>query len=93
VERARAVGATAFVIGLPLDENGDETDRCAEVRRIAADLEKRTGMKVKLLDERFTTAIALRAVREMAGSVKGRKGDVDALAATVLVQHALNSGL
>jgi putative Holliday junction resolvase len=93
VERARAVGATAFVIGLPLDENGEETDRCAEVRRIAADLEKRTGMKVKLLDERFTTAIALRAVREMAGSVKGRKGDVDALAATVLVQHALNSGL
>jgi putative Holliday junction resolvase len=46
-------------------------------------------MKAHLLDERFTTAAALRAVREMGGSVRGRKGDVDALAATLLVQHAL----
>ena len=34
-------------------------------------------------------AEALRAVRDMGGSTKGRKGDVDALAATVLLQHAL----
>ena len=31
----------------------------------------------------------LRAIHEMGGSTKGRKGDVDALAATVLLQHAL----
>jgi RNase H-fold protein (predicted Holliday junction resolvase) len=43
----------------------------------------------ELIDERFTTALALRAVKEMAGSTRGRKGDVDALAATVLLQHAL----
>jgi RNase H-fold protein (predicted Holliday junction resolvase) len=29
-------------------------------------------------------------VRELGGSTRGRKGDVDALAATVLLQHALN---
>jgi len=28
-------------------------------------------------------------VREMGGSTRGRKGDVDALAATMLLQHAL----
>jgi hypothetical protein len=44
---------------------------------------------VSLLDERFTTAAALRAVRDMGGSTRGRKGDVDALAATVLLQQAL----
>jgi putative Holliday junction resolvase len=89
VERARALETTAFVVGLPLDEDGNETARSEEARHIAAELEKRTQMKAHLLDERFTTAAALRAVREMGGSVRGRKGDVDALAATLLVQHAL----
>jgi putative pre-16S rRNA nuclease len=89
VRRAEALGARGFVVGLPLDESGEDMPRAAEVRRIAAELERRTGLPVELLDERFTTAAALRAVREMGGSTKGRKGDVDALAATVLLQHAL----
>ena len=55
-----------------------------------AELEKRTGLSARLVDERFTTAAALRAVREMGGSTRGRKGDVDALAATLLLQHALS---
>jgi putative holliday junction resolvase len=89
IRRAEALEAKGFVVGLPLDEQGEDTARATEVRRIAAELEKRTGMPVRLLDERFTTAAALRAVREMGGSTRGRKGDVDALAATVLLQHAL----
>jgi putative Holliday junction resolvase len=89
VRRAEALGARGFVVGLPLDASGEDTPRAAEVRRIAMELERRTGLPVELLDERFTTAAALRAVREMGGSTKGRKGDVDALAATVLLQHAL----
>jgi putative Holliday junction resolvase len=87
--RAAEHEATAIVIGLPLDQHGDDTPRSVEVRRIAAELEKRTGLPVRLVDERFTTAAALRAVREMGGSTRGRKGDVDALAATILLQHAL----
>ena len=43
------------------------------------------------MDERFTTAAALRAVQAMEGSTRDRKGDVDALAATVLLQHALRA--
>ena len=91
IERARALEAEGFVLGLPLDQNGDETVRSTEVRRIATELQKRTAMSVRLVDERFTTAAALRAVRAMGGSTRGRKGDVDALAATVLLQHALAS--
>jgi putative Holliday junction resolvase len=89
LRRAEELGARGFVVGLPLDASGEDTPRAAEVRRIAAELERRTGLPVELVDERFTTAAALRAVREMGGSTKGRKGDVDALAATVLLQHAL----
>jgi putative holliday junction resolvase len=87
--RAADLGATGIVIGLPLDGNGEETPRSAEVRSIGAKLEDRTGLSVRYVDERYTSAAALRAVRDMGGSTKGRKGDVDALAATVLLQHAL----
>ena len=89
IRRANELEARGFVLGLPLDEAGQDTPRVVEVRRIGAELERRTGLPVELIDERFTTAAALRAVRELGGSTKGRKGDVDALAATVLLQHAL----
>ena len=90
IRRGTELGVEGYVVGLPLDENGDDTPRVVEVRHIAAELEKRTGLSVRLVDERFTTAAALRAVREMGGSTRGRKGDVDAIAATVLLQHALS---
>jgi putative Holliday junction resolvase len=89
IRRAESLEARGFVLGLPLDGNGDETLRSAEVRRIGDELARRTKLPVELVDERFTTAAALRAVREMGGSARDRKGDVDSLAATVLLQHAL----
>ena len=90
LRRAEAEGVRGFVIGLPLDSDGEDTDRAREVREIAAAIERRTGLPVRLVDERFTTAAAHRAIRELGGSTRGRKGDVDALAATVLLQHALS---
>jgi putative holliday junction resolvase len=88
IEKAKELEATAIVLGLPLDENGDDTARATEVRGIATEIEKR-GYRVELVDERFTTAAARRAVRELGGKPEERPGDVDALAATVLLQHAL----
>ena len=89
VRQATAHEATAIVLGLPLDDNGNETERTETVRRIAIELERRTGLPVTLVDERYTTAAALRAIQAMGGTTRGRRGDVDALAATVLLQHAL----
>jgi putative Holliday junction resolvase len=89
IRRATALEARGFVVGLPLDENGEDTDRATEVRRVAEELQRRTALPVELIDERFTTAAALRAIHEMGGSTRQRKGDVDALAATILLQHAL----
>jgi putative Holliday junction resolvase len=91
VRRAEALEARALVIGLPLDAQGDDTPRATEVRRIAEELGRRTGLPVTLADERYTTAAALRAVRAMGGSTRGRKGDVDALAATILLRQALDA--
>jgi putative holliday junction resolvase len=88
--RAAELEAVGFVLGLPLDGEGNETDWTAEVRALGAEISKRSGMPVRFYDERFTTAAALRTIREMGESTRGRKGDVDSLAATILLQHALN---
>jgi putative Holliday junction resolvase len=90
IRRGEALQVEGWVVGLPLDANGDDTPRAVEVRHIAAELEKRTGLPVRLVDERYTTAMALRTIRDLGGSTRGRKGDVDSLAATVLLQHALS---
>jgi putative Holliday junction resolvase len=78
-------------MGLPLDDEGNETPRSEEVRRVGAALEQRTRLSVTFIDERYSTAAALRAIQEMGGSTRGRRGDIDALAATILLQHALES--
>jgi putative Holliday junction resolvase len=89
VRRATALEALGIVMGLPLDGEGEDTPRSIECRRVAHELARRTSLPVALVDERFTTAVALRAVREMGGKTRERKADVDALAATVLLQQAM----
>ena len=90
IARATELEARGFLVGLPLDGEGDETEWTAEVRALGAEISKRTGMPVRFYDERFTTAAALRTVRELGESTRGRKGDVDSLSAAILLQHALN---
>jgi putative Holliday junction resolvase len=90
IRRSEALEARGFVIGLPLDGDGNDTPRSIEVRAIAREIERRTGLGVELVDERYTTAAALRSIRDMGGSTRGRKADVDALAASVLLQQVLN---
>jgi putative Holliday junction resolvase len=93
IRRAESLEARGFVIGLPLDGAGNETDWTAEVRRLGDEIAKRTGLPVHYRDERFTTSASLRAIREMKGSTRGRKGDVDAMAAAMLLQNALNQSV
>ena len=82
---------TGVVVGLPLAPDGSEGDAAREARGLAADIARRAGRPVDVWDERLTTARALRAVRELGGSTRGRKNDVDALAAAVLLQHYLDA--
>jgi putative pre-16S rRNA nuclease len=89
VRRSEALEARGVVMGLPLDGNGNETPRSMECRRVAAELARRTSLPVALVDERYTTAAALRGVRESGGKARDRKQDVDALAAAVLLQQAM----
>lgn len=92
IAKATELEAKGFVVGLPLDGHGEEGPRALDARRLAEELTKRTGLEARLVDERFTTSAALRAIKQLGGSTRGRKGDVDAVAATVLLQFALKLG-
>lgn len=80
-----------IVVGLPLTSEGLEEESAVAARTLAEMVARRTGLPVVLWDERMSTARALRAVREQGGTTRGRKGDIDALAASVLLQHFLDS--
>ena len=79
------------VMGLPYGLDGGETESTIQVRRLAARLQQKVPVPIELWDERHTTARALREIREQGGSTRGRKADVDALAAAILLQHYIDS--
>ncbi len=90
VTRNHVVG---IIVGLPLNEAGAEGDAAHAARALADDIKRRVGddLEVRMWDERMTTARVLAAVREMGGTTRGRKEDVDAMAAALLLQHYLDT--
>jgi putative Holliday junction resolvase len=79
------------LVGLPLTPDGQETGSASAAREVAETVGRHSGLPVELWDERMSTARALGAIREQGGSTRGRKDDVDALAAAVLLQHFLDA--
>jgi putative Holliday junction resolvase len=75
------------VVGLPLHLDGREGTGAAAARAFATALEEASGLPVELVDERWTTREAERALREApARRRRGRKQVVDAMAATLLLR-------
>ena len=80
-----------LVVGLPLTPEGDDGPSALAARELAGQLGARTYLPVELVDERMTTARAHAAIRELEGSARGRRDEVDALAATILLQQFLET--
>lgn len=91
LELVAARAPVGIVVGLPLTGEGAEEASAAAARELAEQLARRTALPLELWDERLSTARALGIIREQGGTTRGRKGDVDALAAAVLLQHYLDS--
>jgi putative Holliday junction resolvase len=81
----------AVVVGLPLAADGSEAGATVSARELADQVRARTGLPLELWDERMSTSRALGVIREQGGTTRGRKPDVDALAAAVLLQHFLDA--
>lgn len=91
-ELARTHDVESIVMGLPLTLQGEEDDWCAEIRRFGDSLGARTGLPVTLVDERFTSVQAERAIRSagLRRSEREDKARVDSGAAAVILQSWLD---
>jgi putative holliday junction resolvase len=91
---ALAVTAEAIevVVGLPTSLSGREGPAAGGARSFAAGLAGRVApIPVRLVDERFTTTEAHRALRGAGRDSRARRHVVDAAAAAVLLQSALDA--
>ncbi len=87
--REREVGLV--LLGNPINMKGTEGRQSVWVREFAIAMEKRTGVPVKLWDERLTSVEAGRVLRSSGISIEKRAAAVDRLSAVILLQSYLDS--
>lgn len=80
-----------FLVGNPVNMSGEEGRQAAWVRQFAETLAERTGVPVKLWDERLTTVEAERVLRQSGISIEKRARAVDRLSAVILLQSYLDA--
>lgn len=80
-------GASRLVVGLPLRTDGRDSPQTQRVRTLAARLE-RLGVPLELVDERFTTMSAQRALRHSGLPLGKRreKGRLDEASAVLILE-------
>lgn len=86
---ARSRAAAGVVIGLPLRTDGREGDIAARVRQFAQKLRSHLDLPVTLVDERYSSQAAERAI-----ALRGRparRGEVDDVAAQIILQDHLDA--
>lgn len=79
-----------LVLGLPANMDGSEGPRAQATRALARNLNALTGVPILLWDERLTTAQAERMLIAADTSRKRRDEVIDKLAATLILQGALD---
>ena len=83
-------GVTALVVGLPLTMGGDEGDAARAARALGDALAARTGLPVHYVDERMTTAHALKSARRAGVKEADTRARIDQMAAVGILQAFLD---
>jgi putative pre-16S rRNA nuclease len=84
-------GVAGIVVGLPVRMDGTEGPEAAEARRLAGMLEERLGLPAVLVDERFTSVAANRAMAAADVDSRRRRPVVDKVAAALILQSHLDA--
>lgn len=79
-----------IVVGLPLNQNGEEGQDALNIRKYIAALQEAVNIPVIEWDERFSTVQAERTLIEADVSRKNRKKVIDQLAACIILQNYLD---
>ena len=90
-ECAKNEGASAVVVGLPVNMDGSRGSRAQRCEKFAAMLKERLeGIPVATFDERMTTMTASRYLNETNTRGKKRKQVIDTLSAQIILQNCLD---
>jgi putative pre-16S rRNA nuclease len=84
-------GVVGFVVGLPLHNDGQESQKSSEARRFGQWLAAVTGKPVVFHDERFTSVLAEQALGQAGLTKKKRRKRLDMLAAQFVLASYLES--
>ncbi len=90
VELAEKIEAQKIVFGLPLKLDGTEGDSANMARQLASKVSQHTSLPIVFQDERLSTVSAERILIETGNSRSDRKGKIDAVAATIILQNYLD---
>jgi len=88
---AKEHGVSEIVVGHPRNMDGTRGESARLAESFAELLAKKTGLPVKLWDERLTTMSAIGILNETNVRGRKRKEVVDTVAATLILQDYLNS--
>ena len=87
----RELQICGLVVGIPRRTDGKAGESEAKARQMAALLAEQTGLQPVLRDERYTTVLATRVMRETGIRADRRKAIVDQIAAEIILQEYLES--
>ncbi|MFC4215366.1 Holliday junction resolvase RuvX [Pseudophaeobacter arcticus] len=88
IVKKREIGG--LVLGLPRNMDGSEGPRCQKTRAFARNLSRLTELPIGFWDERLSTVAAERALLEADTSRKRRAEVIDHVAASYILQGALD---
>ena len=91
VELAREEKLTRFLVGLPLEMNGDEGPAAQRAMEFAQQLADATGVEIEMIDERLSTVEASRRLRDRGVKARDQRSLVDGAAAAVILQSWLDA--
>jgi len=83
--------AVGIVIGIPRRTDGKPGSSEDKARNLASELQSRTGIEPVLRDERYTTVLASRIMREAGIRSDRRSTVIDQIAAEIILQEYLES--
>ncbi|TFC88520.1 Holliday junction resolvase RuvX [Cryobacterium sp. TMT4-31] len=83
--------AVEVIVGLPLALSGRHTASTDDAVSFAETLAETVSVPVRLVDERLSTVSAQAALRTVGRSTRTQRPVVDQVAATIILQHALDT--
>ena len=83
--------AREIIVGLPLSLSGAPTASTNDAIAFAEQLSSVVSVPIRMVDERLSTVSAARALHVNGKSTRKSRSIIDQTAATVILQHALDS--